>query len=250
MDMADSGKVGYGSSAVTIRDRVETLLDRIRGAGISGTVQRSELISVAREIVALVRAHYKEDSPVFLDASTLATSFGNSGGGSSQWDQLVGVLEALHGDLRMTPQVLTPAVKGDKVFIGHGSSPVWRDLNDFLRDRLKLPWDEFNREATAGYTAKERLEEMLDQAGFAFLIMTAEDEQPDGTRRARENVVHEIGLFQGRLGFRKAIILLEEGCEEFSNVHGVQEIRFPKGNVKAQFEEIRRVLEREKVIGG
>jgi predicted nucleotide-binding protein len=62
---------------------------------------------------------------------------------------------------------------------------------------------------------------------------------------ARLNVIHEAGLFQGRLGFQKAIILLEEGCEEFSNIHGLGQIRFPDGNISAKFEEIRKVLERE-----
>ncbi len=89
---------------------------------------------------------------------------------------------------------------------------------------------------------------MLDQSCMAFLVLTAEDEQTDGTLHARENVIHEAGLFQGRLGFEKAIILLEEGCEEFSNIHGLGQIRFPKRNIKAVFEEIREVLEREGVI--
>ncbi len=44
------------------------------------------------------------------------------------------------------------------------------------------------------------------------------------------------GCFQGKLGFTRAIILLEEGCEEFSNVEGLGQIRFPKGNIKATFE--------------
>lgn len=135
-----------------------------------------------------------------------------------------------------------------KVFIGHGRSLVWRDLKDFLQDRLGLEWEEFNREPTAGKSTKERLEEMLDGAVFAFLVMTAEDERADGTKHARENVVHEVGLFQGRLGFERAIVLLEEGCAEFSNITGLTQIRFPKGAIKAEFEEIRRVLEREKII--
>ena len=62
------------------------------------------------------------------------------------------------------------------------------------------------------------------------------------------NVVHEAGLFQGRLGFEKAIILLEQGCEEFSNIHGLGQIRFQRGFIKSAFEEIRRVLEREAII--
>lgn len=135
-----------------------------------------------------------------------------------------------------------------KVFIGHGRSSLWRDLSHFLSERLKLDWDEFNRESTAGISIKERLETMLDQASFAFLIMTAEDEHSDSTLHARENVIHEVGLFQGRLTFKRAIILLEEGCQEFSNIHGVGQIRFPKGNIRAAFEDIRMVLEREGLI--
>jgi predicted nucleotide-binding protein len=136
---------------------------------------------------------------------------------------------------------------GNKVFIGHGQSQIWRDLKDFIQDRLELQWDEFNRVPIAGVTNIARLLEMLDEAAIAFLIMTGEDEQPDGKIRARMNVIHEAGLFQGRLGFKRAIILLEEGCEEFTNVQGLGQIRFPKGNIKAIFEDIRRVLEREAI---
>jgi predicted nucleotide-binding protein len=57
-----------------------------------------------------------------------------------------------------------------------------------------------------------------------------------------------MGLFQGRLGFEKAIILLEEGCAEFSNVQGISQIRFPKDDIGAKFEDIRQVLEREGII--
>lgn len=137
---------------------------------------------------------------------------------------------------------------GTNIFIGHGRSPDWRELKDFVSDRLQLPWDEFNRIPAAGVTNIARLAQMLDQASFAFLIMTAEDEQADGNRHARMNVIHEVGLFQGRLGFERAIVLLEEGCEEFSNVQGLGQIRFPKGNVSAIFEDIRAVLEREGLI--
>jgi hypothetical protein len=132
-----------------------------------------------------------------------------------------------------------------KVFIGHGHSPVWKDLRDFLKDRLHLEWTEFNGEPVAGYTTKERLEQMLAEASFAFLVMTAEEERSGGTLHARDNVIHEAGLFQGRLGFTRAIVLLEEGCSEFSNIVGLNQIRFPKGNVMAKSEDIREVLERE-----
>ena len=140
------------------------------------------------------------------------------------------------------------ATVGTNVFIGHGRSPLWRELKDFIEDRLKLPVDEFNRVPVAGVTNIERLSEMLDAAAIAVLVMTGEDEQPNGNLRARMNVVHEAGLFQGRLGFSRAIVLLEDGCEEFSNIVGLGQIRFPSGQIRSTFEEIREVFEREGLL--
>ena len=104
-----------------------------------------------------------------------------------------------------------------------------------ITERLNLPCDEFNRVSTAGVGTQERLEQMLDQACIAFLVMTAEDEHTDGKLHARENVIHEAGLFQGRLGFKKAIIVFEEGCEGFSNIHGLGHIPFRKKKYKGNF---------------
>lgn len=167
----------------------------------------------------------------------------------TQIDELAKTSERAAAYLREKYRKVVPEklIEG-KVFIGHGRSLLWKDLSSFLTDRLKLEWDEFSSESTAGISINERLEAMLDQASFAFLIMSAEDEHLNSTMHARENVIHEIGLFQGRLTFKRAIILLEEGCQEFSNIHGVGQLRFPKGNIQAKFEDIRRVLEREGLI--
>lgn len=140
------------------------------------------------------------------------------------------------------------AKKDGRIFIGHGHSNTWRELQEFIQHELKLKPDEFNRIPTAGLTTKRRLKDMLNDACFAFLVMTAEDEHTDNSKHARENVIHEVGLFQGRLGFRHAIVLLEEGCEEFSNIIGVSQLRFPSNNIKESFEQVRAVLEREKII--
>ena len=149
---------------------------------------------------------------------------------------------------RLRRQQRAHGTRGTKVFIGHGHSPIWRELKDFIEDRLDLTVDEFDRVPTAGTPITDRLLKMLDDAVFAFLILTGEDEQPSGQLQARMNVIHEAGLFQGRLGFNRAIVLLEEGCEEFSNIHGLVHIPFPKGCINSTYEEIRRVLEREEVL--
>jgi len=89
---------------------------------------------------------------------------------------------------------------------------------------------------------------MLAGAAFAFLIMTGEEERGDETLHARENVIHEVGLFQAQLGPRRAVVMLEEGCEAFSNIAGLSQIQFPRSDISARFEEVRRVLEREGLL--
>ena len=54
---------------------------------------------------------------------------------------------------------------------------------------------------------------MLDESSFALLVLTVEDKISDGSLQARQNVIHEAGLFQGNLGFNRAMILLEEGMK-------------------------------------
>jgi len=150
--------------------------------------------------------------------------------------------------LEILPAPQQTVGNASKVFIGHGRSLMWLKLRQFLTEKLGLVCDEFNEESPAGISTTDRLRAMMNDARFAFLVMTSEDIHADGTVHPRENVVHEAGLFQGRLGFGRAIILLEEGCEEFSNVHGLGQIRFPKGDISARFEEIRDVLKREQII--
>lgn len=86
---------------------------------------------------------------------------------------------------------------------------------------------------------------MLTQASFAVLVLTGEDATGDHQMRARQNVVHEVGLFQGKLGFARAIVLLEEGVEDFSNVSGIHQIRFSKGGIRETYGDVLATLRRE-----
>ena len=86
---------------------------------------------------------------------------------------------------------------------------------------------------------------MVDESSFALLVLTGEDLHVDGELHARNNVIHELGLFQGSLGFRKAIALLEEGVTEFSNILGVNEIRFGKGRIRECFGDVLATINRE-----
>ncbi|MGI8427150.1 MAG: TIR domain-containing protein [Actinomycetota bacterium] len=131
------------------------------------------------------------------------------------------------------------------IFIGHGGSPKWRDLKDHLHEKHGYRVEAYEIGARAGHTIRDVLNDMLSKSSFAILVITGEDQMSDGAMRARQNVVHEAGLFQGRLGFTRAIVLLEKGAEEFSNIHGIDQIRFDKGRIKETFGDVVATIRRE-----
>lgn len=136
-------------------------------------------------------------------------------------------------------------VEQPRVFIGHGRDQAWRDLKDHLTDHHQYEVVAYETGTRSGHTIRDVLDTMLDQSTFAILVMTAEDDQPDGTMRARQNVVHEAGLFQGRLGFPRVAIPVQEGVELFSNIDGVQYIPFGAGGVRETYGDVLAMLRRE-----
>jgi hypothetical protein len=131
-----------------------------------------------------------------------------------------------------------------ETWVDHGN-----ELYVYLSGVHGLSVKEFNSgNSPVGISVTDHLQNMLDEAGFAFLILTGDDAQASGDFYPRLNVVHEAGLFQGKLGFQKAIIFIEDGCQGFSNVDGLTAIRFEKGKIEAKFHQAIDVLKREGLI--
>jgi len=132
-----------------------------------------------------------------------------------------------------------------KVFIGHSNNDQWRILKDHLHDLHHIEVIAYEIGPRAGLSVKEVLENMLNRSSIAFLVLTGEDITNYGEVYARQNVVHELGLFQGKLGFNKAIAILEDGVTEFSNIYGINQIRFSKGNIRETFGDVLATIKRE-----
>lgn len=140
---------------------------------------------------------------------------------------------------------IIPAREETTIFIGHGHDGQWRDLKDHLTDQHGFAVVAYEVGPRAGKSVKDVLEEMLEETSLAVLVLTAEDLHADGELHARENVIHELGLFQGRLGFTRAIALVEDGVKEFSNILGINQIRFRKKAIRETFGEVVALIRRE-----
>jgi predicted nucleotide-binding protein len=135
-----------------------------------------------------------------------------------------------------------------RVFLGHGHNKLWARVHMFLKDELHLDVEVWESNPRTGLHSIDVLKDFLKSCTFAVIVATGEDTTAAGEVRARQNVVHEIGLFQGSLGFEKVALLQQEGVEEFSNIAGLQVVLFPDDRIESTFYELQRMLKREKII--
>lgn len=128
------------------------------------------------------------------------------------------------------------------IFIGHGKSKLWARVQVYLQGELGLQVLTYESESRVSQSIINVLKGFLEDASFAILIMTAEDETAEGTIRARQNVIHEVGLFQGKLGFDNVIILMQDTVDPFTNIAGLQYIPFAGDAIEQTFFELQKKL--------
>ena len=123
--------------------------------------------------------------------------------------------------------------KKNRVFISHGQSAEWYKIQMYLEKDLGIPTLELAQEPNLGRTILQKLNDEADKCSIAVIVMTGDDITGDGEVRARENVMHEIGFFQGRYGLNKVVLLHEEGVNIPSNILGLVYIGFLKDTADA-----------------
>lgn len=130
-----------------------------------------------------------------------------------------------------------------RVFVSHGRSNDWRSVQAFIEKDVGLSTIELAQEPNLGRTIIEKLFDNAVRCDSAVIVMSGDDITKEDETRVRENVMHEIGFFQGRYG-RKAVVLLhEEGVNVPTNLSGVAYIPFPRGSIEAGLHVLQRELQ-------
>lgn len=131
-----------------------------------------------------------------------------------------------------------------KVFISHGhNEAVKLKLRSFVKDQLGFDPVILAEQPDLGLTVIEKLEQYGRNCDFALILLTADDHTAGGGMRARQNVIHELGVFHGILGRDRVLLLKQGGVELFSNISGLIYKEFEGENIESVFEDIRRALE-------
>ena len=147
-------------------------------------------------------------------------------------------------EIRANSELATPNTieTPRRVFISHGRAEDWRRVQSFIEKDMGLETVELAQEASLGMTIGQKLRSVSARCDTAVVVMTGDDQDADGQRRARENVIHEIGFFQGRYGDNRVVLLHEDGVSMPSNIHGVVYSPFPKGVIEACMQVLQREL--------
>lgn len=122
-----------------------------------------------------------------------------------------------------------------RIFISHGSSEDWLRVQSFLEKELNIRTIELAQEVNQGRTVIEKLDDASHSCCYAVVVMTGDDKDESGTSRVRENVMHEIGFFQGRYGVNNVCLIYENGTSVPSNLSGIVYLPYDKGDIKSTF---------------
>jgi predicted nucleotide-binding protein len=132
---------------------------------------------------------------------------------------------------------------------GHDHKSLY-ELKDYLQNTLKLGEPVILRQMPGlGKTLIEKFEREAEAVELVFVLLTPDDavanpsDPDDQKRRARQNVILELGFFLGKLGRESGrVLLLHKGPLEIpSDIVGVEYIDITNG-IESAGESIRREL--------
>ena len=127
-----------------------------------------------------------------------------------------------------------PHTFGDKIFIVHGHDEAAKHKIARFIENLDLTAIILDEQSSRGQTIIDKFEEYADEAGFAIVLLTADDvgAPKDKTEalkpRARQNVILELGYFLRGLGRDRVRILYEENVELPSDIYGISYVQMDK----------------------
>jgi patatin-related protein len=146
--------------------------------------------------------------------------------------------------LLFTPIAATRALRRKpktRIFLGHDDdtlAAVWRPLGAWLDGQPNLTVESCDLRAT-GRAAQRVRAAALSRCRFALFVVTGNDPEV-------HHLFHwNVGLFQGRLGMEKTIVVREEGCRAFNEANAGQVLAFAAPNVAGVNDDIRRALDRQ-----
>ena len=130
------------------------------------------------------------------------------------------------------PPSIEPPTLSNRIFIVHGHDNEPKEAIARFLSSLGLEPIILHEQANKGRTIIEKFRDEAADVGFAVVAMTADDQivsSKGELRRARQNVVFELGFFLGALGPSRVAAVIKGDIEKPSDYDGVVYIPFDAG---------------------
>lgn len=173
---------------------------------------------------------YKKEKTDFLDVLESAQVAGFNPDSLGIIQESIKVHNSKDFPVKQSPKekkiaVEQPKSDKQKVFIVHGHNQELKINVARVIERLKLTPIILHEQSNTGLTVIEKFEKHSD-VSFAVVLLTFDDygqlkSSSENSKRARQNVVLELGYFLGKLGRQNVMPLYEEGVELPSDISGV-----------------------------
>jgi len=134
-------------------------------------------------------------------------------------------------------------IKGSNVFLSHGHNDYYKDLVLKLINELNYKAITFEDKSIIGNSNLVNLESITQSCGSCISILSKDDQTSEGSFRARQNVIHELGFCQGAFGKNKVLYLIEDDVEEPSNISGINGCHFNEKNILKLKKHIKNFIE-------
>ncbi|MCF8356033.1 MAG: nucleotide-binding protein [Melioribacteraceae bacterium] len=132
--------------------------------------------------------------------------------------------EVLQEIVNANPEIENNQIKkvtGDTVFIVHGHDNELKTEVQLLLTRAGVNNIVLHEQADKGRTIIDKLVDESTGSNYAIALLSPDDKLEDGSTRARQNVILEIGYFIGQLG-KERVRLLKKGDTEIpSDLQGI-----------------------------
>ena len=116
---------------------------------------------------------------------------------------------------------ITDKATGDTVFIIHGHDNELKMEVQLLLTRAGVNNLVLHEQPDKGRTIIDKLVEESLNSNYAIALLSPDDKLENGTGRARQNVILEVGYFIGRLGKERVRILKKGETEIPSDLQGI-----------------------------
>lgn len=163
----------------------------------------------------------REDKICFLNELSRAVYDSQNLFAPHVYNHIIQIIETGFKEENSRNGISTNHLIGNKVFIIHGQDEEMKKAVQLFINRLGLEDVVLHERANIGRTIISKLIEESNGACYAIALFSPDDSQSDGSKRARQNVILELGYFIGLIGIERVRILKKGLVDVPSDLQGV-----------------------------